>query len=108
MIIKEFSDYLKLNYDGNIKNGTTVKLLSEWIKSKIERPPKNLVDKVIQKEIYLAKNKFSDERNEYFLIGKSKSGRILINALYNFALSFEQQDISRKIHNLKSSDIKKC
>ncbi|MBQ7450557.1 hypothetical protein IJS77_03995 [bacterium] len=99
MIIKDFSDYLKENY----KNGKkTVELLSIWIKEKIENPPKSLVDKVIQKEIYLAKNK----NGEFFLIGKSDSGRILINALFNFALSFEQQDYARKIHNLKSSNIK--
>lgn len=99
MIIKDFSEYLLKNYDGKIK---TVELLSIWIKEKIENPPKNLVDKVIQKEIYLAKNK----NGEFFLIGKSDSGRILINALFNFALSFEQQDYSRKIHKLKSSNIK--
>ena len=106
MIIKDFSDFLKENYKKNKK--TTVELLAVWIKNKIENPPKTLVDKVLQKEIYLAKNKFTKKRGEYFLIGKSDSGRILINALFNFALSFEQQDYARKIHNLKSSDINKC
>ena len=101
MIIKDFSKYLLKNYNGDKK---TVVLLANWIKEKIENPPKTLVDKVIQKEIYLAKNK----KGEFFLIGKSDSGRILINSLFNFALSFEQQDYARKIHNLKSSDIKKC
>lgn len=101
MIIKDFSDFLKLNYK---ENSTTVEILSKWMKEKIENPPKSLVDKVLQKEIYLAKNK----NGEFFLIGKSDSGRILINALYNFALSFEQQDYARKIHNIKFSDIKKC
>ena len=101
MIIKEFSQYLLKNYNGEKK---TVELLSVWIKEKIENPPKNLVDKVIQAEIYLAKNK----NGEFFLIGKSDSGRILINALFNFALSFEQQDYARKIHYLKSSNINKC
>ena len=99
MIIKDFSKYLLKNYNGEKK---TVELLAVWIKEKIENPPKNLVDKVIQKEIYLAKNK----NGEFFLIGKSDSGRILINALFNFALSFEQQDYARKIHNLKTSNIK--
>ena len=103
MIIKDFSDYLKQNYD--CKN-SCVKLLLCWIKEKIEKPPITLIDKVLQKEIYLAKN---DKKNgDFFLIGKSDSGRILINALYQFALSFEQQDFARKIHNLKSSNINKC
>lgn len=101
MIIKNFSDFLKENYNGKIK---TVELLSIYIKNKIENPPKCLVDKIIQKEIYLAKNK----KGEFFLIGKSYSGRILINALFNFALSFEQQDFARKIHNLKFFNIKEC
>ena len=101
MIIKDFSQYLLKNYNGEKK---TVELLAVWIKEKIEKPPKSLVDKVIQAEIYLAKNK----KGEFFLIGKSDSGRILINALFNFALSFEQQDYARKIHNLKSSNIKEC
>ena len=48
-----------------------MELLSAWIKEKIENPPKTLVDKVIQREIYLAKNKNTAERNEFFLIGKS-------------------------------------
>ena len=99
MIIKDFSQFLLKNYNGKEK---TVELLSKWIKEKIENPPKTLVDKVIQKEIYLAKNK----KEEFLLIGKSDSGRILINSLFNFALSFEQQDYARKIHNLKSSNIK--
>ena len=101
MIIKDFSDFLKENYK---KGTTTTELLSKWIKEKIENPPKTLVDKVLQKEIYLAKNK----KGEFFLIGKSDSGRILLNALYNFSESFEQQEYARKIHFLKSSDIKKC
>ena len=101
MIIKEFSDFLKTIYNGKRK---TTELLAEWIKKKIENPSKNLVDKVIQKEIYLAKNK----KGEFFLIGKSDSGRILINALFNFALSFEQQDYARKIHKLKFFNIKEC
>ena len=106
MIIKDFSDFLKENYKKDKKEA--VELLSIWIKQKIENPPKTLIDKVLQKEIYLAKNKFTQERNEYFLIGKSDSGRILLNALYNFALSFEQQDYARKIHKIKFSDINKC
>ena len=101
MIIKDFSDFLKDNYKEGI---TTTELLSIWIKEKIENPPKTLVDKVLQKEIYLAKNK----NGEFFLIGKSDSGRILLNALYNFSESFEQQEYARKIHFLKFSDINKC
>lgn len=104
MIIKDFSDYLKENYKKDQKK--TVELLALWIKQKIEKPPRTLVDKVLQKEIYLAKNENTKKTGEYFLIGKSESGRILLNALFNFALSFEQQDYARKLHEQKSSNIK--
>ena len=50
MVAKILLEFLLKNYDGKI---TTVELLSFWIKEKIEKPPKTLVDKVIQKEIYL-------------------------------------------------------
>lgn len=99
MIIKDFSDFLKENYKKN--NNSTIELLSIWIKNKIENPPNTLIDKILQKEIYIAKNCFTSKKNEFFLIGKSNSGRILLNSLYNFALSFEQQEISREIHNIK-------
>ena len=105
MIIKDFSDFLK---EDKNKDKKAIELLAVWIKQKIENPPKNLVDKVLQKEIYLAKNKNTVKTNEFFLIGKSNSGRILLNALFNFALSFEQVNYSRKLHHLKSSNIKKC
>ena len=55
-------------------------------------------------EIYIAKNKAED----FFMIGKSPSGRKLIDALYNFALSFEQQQYARSIHERKPQDFKNC
>ena len=45
MIIKDFSDFLKINYNGS---KSTVELLLIWIKNKIENPPKTLVDKILQ------------------------------------------------------------
>lgn len=99
MIIKEFSDFLKEN-----KEKPPVSLLFFWLKTKIETPAKNNVEKIIQKEIYIAKNKAGD----FLLIGKSPSGRNLIKSLYNFALSFEQQELARWIHNKKPDDFKNC
>ena len=99
MIIKEFSDFLKEN-----KEKPPVSLLFFWLKTKIESAAKNNVDKIIQKEIYIAKNKAGD----FLLIGKSSSGRKLIKSLYNFALSFEQQELARWIHNKKPDDFKNC
>lgn len=95
MILKEFSEYLQQNIDKS-----SVLLLNEWLKEKIETPARTNIDRVIQTEIYIAKNKMQDT----LLIGKSDSGRKLIKVLYNFALSFEQQKIARFLHDKKAND----
>ena len=99
MILQEFSDFLKEN-----KDKPSVSLLFVWLKIKIEAPAKSNVDKIIQKEIYIAKNKIGN----ILFIGKSPSGRNLIQSLYNFALSFEQQKMARWIHNQKANNFKNC
>lgn len=97
MIIKEFSDFLKQN-----EQKPSVTLLYIWLKTKIETPAKNNVDRILQKEIYIAKNKVGN----FLFIGKSPSGRNLIESLYNFALSFEQQKMARWVHNQKANNFK--
>lgn len=108
MILTEFSTFLQKYYD---EQGAAVKdvktpvfLLFFWIKHKLESPAVTNVDKILQKEIYLARNNADD----FFLIGKSPSGRKLTDALYNFALSFEQQQYARWIHDRKPQDFKNC
>lgn len=92
MILKEFSIYLQERNTDIISNKTsTTKLLCEWIKFVINKNPKNHVDKIVHKEIMLAQNKSGD----FFIVGKSESGRILVNALYNFALSYEHYIMSK-------------
>lgn len=97
MILKEFSDFLKEN-----ENKPSVSLLYVWLKLKIETPAKNNVDRILQKEIYIAKNKAGN----FLFIGKSPSGRNLIQSLYNFALSFEQQKMARWVHKQKANNFK--
>lgn len=99
MILKEFSDFLKSNAEK-----PSVSLLYAWLKIKIESPAKTNVDKILQKEIYIAKNKIGN----FLFIGKSPTGRNLIKTLYNFALSFEQQKMSRWIHEQKANNFKNC
>ena len=79
------------NQDITSNKTTTTKLLCEWIKLVINKNPKNHVDKIVHKEIMLAQNKSGD----FFIVGKSESGRVLVNALYNFALSYEHYIISK-------------
>lgn len=99
MILQEFSDFLKQN-----EKKPSVSLLFAWLKIKIESPALTNVDKIIQKEIYIAKNKLGNS----LFIGKYPSGRNLIQSLYNFALSFEQQKMARWIHNQTANNFKNC
>ena len=99
MILKEFSQYLQENLDKS-----SVLLLNDWLKNKTESLAITNIDKIIQTEIYIAKNKYNDS----LLIGKSESGRKLIASLYNFALSFEQQKLARWIHYKNATDFKNC
>ena len=101
MILSEFSKYLQIKNDELISNKTTTsKLLCEWIKYVIYKNLKNNVDKIVHKEILLAENKSGD----YFIVGKSESGRILVKALYNFALSYENYIMQKWLINKKPKD----
>lgn len=101
MILKEFSKYLQEHNEYLISNKTTAtKLLCEWIKLVINKNPKNHVDKIVHKEILLAENSVGD----FFIVGKSESGRTLVNALYNFALSYEHYIMSRWLQDKQPKD----
>lgn len=103
MIIKEFAKYLQKNNYNLINNKTsTTKLLCEWVKLVINKNPKNHVDKIVHKEIMLAENSVGD----FLILGKSASGRILVNALYNFALSYEHYIMSKWLQDKKPHDFK--
>lgn len=82
---------------------TTTKLLCEWVKFVINKNPKNHIDKIIHKEIMLAENKSGD----FLIVGKSESGRVLVNALYNFALSYEHYIMSKWLSDKKPKDFNK-
>jgi hypothetical protein len=98
MIIKAFSDYLK-EFSTDIP--PTI-LLTKWLKDKLSKPVEDNISKVIHEELALGKNK----KGFFILVGKSKTGRILIESLYNFALSYEQQNFTRWVHKVKASDFK--
>jgi len=94
MILKAFSIYLHRYKNDIIQNKTTAsKVLCRWIKHVINKNPKNHVDKIVHKEIMLAENKAGD----FLIVGKSESGRVLVKALYNYALSYEHYILSKAI-----------
>lgn len=104
MILHEFSQYLQERNQDIISNKTTTtKLLCEWIKFVINKNPKKHVDKIVHKEIMLAQNKSGD----FFIVGKSESGRVLVNALYNFALSYEHYIMSKWLIDKNPEDFNK-
>ena len=101
MILNEFSKYLQSNNDNILSEKvSTRKLLCNWIKIILHKNPKSNIDKIIHKEITLAENKNGD----FLIVGKSPSGRVLINALYNFALSYEHYIMQKWLENKKPSD----
>lgn len=104
MILSEFSKYLQSrNEDITSNRSSGTKILCDWIKLVINKNPKNNVDKIVHKEIMLAENKSGD----FFIVGKSESGRILVKALYNYALSYEHYIISKWLEDKKANDFEK-
>ncbi len=99
MIIKAFAKFLQ-SYKEDIP---CIILLSKWVKTILEKEPENNVERIIHAEIAISKNNLG----MFILTGKGKSGRILLESLYSFALSFEQQKFSRWIHHRNASDFKK-
>ncbi len=104
MILSEFSKYLQSrNEDITSNRSSGTKILCDWIKLVINKNPKNNVDKIVHKEIMLAENKSGD----FFIVGKSESGRVLVNALYNYALSYEHYIMSKWLEDKKANDFEK-
>lgn len=102
MILNEFAKYLQDNEQSVIDKKSCVNLLGKWIKSILEKTPKTNIEKIIHTEITLAKNEIGD----YLLIAKSESGRSLTNALYNFALSYEQHVLKKWLEDKKPQDFR--
>ncbi len=102
MILNEFAKFLQDNEQEIIEKKSCTSLLGAWIKSVLERKPKSNIDKIIHQEIALAKNNVGD----YLLVAKSESGRVLTNALYNFALSYEQHVLQKWLNTKHPKDFK--
>lgn len=100
MILAEFAKFLQSNEQEIVKNKSCTRLLGTWIKSVLDKKPKTNVEKIVHNEITLAENKAGD----YLLVAKSESGRTLTNALYNFALSYEQHVLKKWLLDKKPSD----
>ena len=100
MIIAEFAKFLQAHDKEIVEKHSTCSLLCNWIIGILEKRPSNNIKKVIHTEIACAKN----EVGEFFLVAKSESGQKLTNALYNFALSYEQHLMRKWLENKNASD----
>ena len=103
MILAEFAKYLQARETEIVEKKSTIKLLTTWIKDILSNKPKNHVEKIIHTEIALGENSAGD----FVLIAKSESGRVLTNALYNFALSYEQHVLTKWLRDKKANDFNK-
>ncbi len=104
MILSEFSKYTQSRNEDIVSNKATgTKILCDWIELVNNKNPKNNVDKIVHKEIMLAKNK----SNDFLIVGKSESGRVLVNALYNYALSYEHYILNKWLTDKNATDFNK-
>ena len=94
MILSEFAKYIQEKDDEIAANEiTAVNVLTDWVREIISRPALTHVEKIIHAELLVAQNKY----NEFLIIGKSESGRTLMNALYNYALSYEHYVLAKNL-----------
>lgn len=89
MILKEFAKFLQENSEKD-----SVFLMNIWLQEKLKTPTQELTGKIIQQELYLAKNK----NGSFIILGKNESGRILMKTLYNFSMSYEHYKQSKRDH----------
>ena len=101
MILAEFSKYLQSRKQEIIDGKTSAtKILCDWVRLVIYKNPKNHGDKIIHKELLFAENSLGD----FLIVGKSDSGRVLANALYNYAQSYEHYIMSRWLQDKNPVD----
>lgn len=100
MIIAEFAKYLQQHDDEIIEHKSSCSLLCAWVLSILERKPKNNVEKIVHAEIDCARN----ENGEFLIVAKSESGQKLMQALYHFALSYEQHIMRKWLNDKKTND----
>lgn len=100
MILAEFSKYLQEHNEELLTRKTTpLKLLHKWLRSVINKNPKNNIDKIVHKEILYCENGNGD----YLIVGKSDSGRVLVSALIKFAKSYNNYNHAKWIEMAEKS-----
>lgn len=99
MIIKAFATYLQ-SVDKEKTNKTSLAILYQWLREILSSSPDDNVKRVIHEEIVIEKNNIG----MFIIHAKSKSGKKLLESLYNFALSYEHQKFTRWVHKINPED----
>lgn len=114
MILEAFSKYLQ----SSDPERSAVNVLVQWLWERLSLPAQNNVDRVIKHEIGIERGETSGKSEElapfaengesakYTFVALSSSGSRLLNSLYEYAMSYEQQKWSRWVHCVKASDFK--
>lgn len=115
MILEAFADYLH-NADPAIP---ARQVLEQWLCKRLSMPPLTNVDRILHSELtFVATREAKDgqagkkggqyqSNGALQFKGKSASGKLLCNSLYEYCQSYEQQRWSRLVHTLKASDFAK-
>lgn len=110
MILEAFAQYLH-EADPELPAPA---VLARWLWERLSVPGQTIVDKVLRCEISIGKPTQIGKHAlrldagtggpSYVFQGRSESGRRLLNALYQYSLSYEQQKWNRWVHRVKASD----
>lgn len=96
MILEAFSRILHDRWHQTERPARTV--LHEWLQEIIRHPgmPRNNVERVIRTELAMIRA----NRRRYF-VGRSPSGQILLDSLYDYCESYERWQFRRWLHHVK-------
>lgn len=97
MIIKAFAEEL----NKQDKKPSPLIFLDKWLKEILAKKPENHVENIIHTE--LSVTKITD--NSSLITTNSESGEVLLNALYQFCLSYENFLFARWLHEKNASNL---
>lgn len=114
MILDAYARYLQKADQSN----SAVAILARWLWERLSIPPETVVDQVLHCELRLVRIRQASKQRlalrltdvpgyqplSYVFKGNSPSGLRLLESLYQFSLSYEQQKWARWVHSLKASD----
>ena len=104
MILSHYAKYLQQHaIELSTRKISALELLHRWLETIINKNPKSNTEKIIHREIMYAKN----SQGDYFIVGKSDSGRKLVTALINFAKSYENHCHAQWLEQTEKSFHKK-